>query len=315
MFTYFYQVCIVIFLLQGISSPFLLIVSGVLWWKQSQKLENLKRELGSTREKKIKSVELSELILDGLPKLRPLNCGRCGGNVLLKKAETFCPYCQARGDLPEDYAAAVSLKLQVKSLLKSAVRHWRAANVLTYPPVSWAFFLLIFIEPLVLFPTVVIGSHVFPDTWIDKTFEALGETTTFLLMLSSFFGFIIWMIVFIFLTSLSKSLRVKLPLVPVFEGEIGGRETASCQACGGGIEYDAGDFVCLCNYCNVENFRVRFVRRERAQAEKQKTHTKSMLFGAMEILEDFVGTFFFVLVILVGASMLLTTFYAIKNLL
>jgi hypothetical protein len=35
----------------------------------------------------------------------------------------------------------------------------------------------------------------------------------------------------------------------------------------------------------------------------------------MEILEDFVGTFFFVSLMLVGASMLLIIFYALKNLL
>jgi Zn finger protein HypA/HybF involved in hydrogenase expression len=315
MFAYFYQVCILIFLLQGISIPFLLMISGVLWRKQSQQLESLKGELELTRRKNIKSDQIFESILNGLPKLRPLNCGNCGGSLLLQETETFCPYCHARGDLPEDYAAAVSLKSQIKSLLKSAVRHWRVANVLTYPPVGWIFFLLIFIEPLVLLPTVIIGSNVFPNTWIDKAFEALGETTSFLVMLSAFFGFIIWMIVFIFLTNLSKSLRMELPVVPVFASEIRGSETASCQACGGGIEYDAGDFACLCSYCNVENFRVRFVRREHAHAEKQKTQTKSVLFGAMEILEDFVGTFFFVSVILVGASILLTIYYAIKNLL
>ena len=64
----------------------------------------------------------------------------------------------------------------------------------------------------------------------------------------------------------------------------------------------------------MENFRVRFARRERSRAERQRTQTKSVLFGAMEILEEFVGTFFFVLVILVGACVLLTIFYAIKNL-
>jgi Zn finger protein HypA/HybF involved in hydrogenase expression len=290
-------------------------LSGLLWWKQSQHLDALKKELELSRRKTIVPDKMFELMLNELPKLRPLNCSNCGAGVLLRETETFCPYCHARGDAPEDYAATVALKSHVKSLLKSAVRHWRVANILTYPLAGWTFFLLIFIEPLVLFPTVVIGSNVFPNTWVDKSFEALGERTTFLVMLSAFFGFIIWMIVFIFLTSLSKSLRKKLPVVPVFEGEMRGREAASCQACGGSIEYDAGDFACICSYCNVENFRVRFVRRRRAQVEKQQTRTKSVLFGAMEILEDFVGTFFFVSVILVAASMLLTIFYAIKNLL
>ena len=208
----------------------------------------------------------------------------------------------------------MTLKSEVKGLLKSALRHWRVANLLTNRLVGWLFFLLIFIEPLVLFPAVIIGSNLFPGTWFDRAFEALGERTTFPVMLSAFFGFIVWMVVFIFLTTLSKSLRVELPVVPVFDGGARGRETASCQACGGGVEYDAGDFACLCDYCNVENFRARFARRERARSEELRTRTKSALFGAMEIVEDFVGTFFFVSTILVGASLLLTIFYVIKNL-
>jgi Zn finger protein HypA/HybF involved in hydrogenase expression len=293
----------------------LLIISGVLWWKQSQRLEKLKKELDGAGGKKNKSGGLAELILEGLPKLKPLNCGNCGGNVLLKEAETVCPYCEARGELPEDYAAASSLKTEVKRLLKSAVRNWRAANVLTLPLVGWFFFLMIFVEPLVLFPTALIGSNLYSDTWFDRAFVSLGETVSFLVVLCAFFGFVVWMIVFIFLSNLSKSLRKKLPVVPVFDVKTRGTEAASCQACGGGVEYDKGDFACICSYCNVENFRVQFVKRERVRAEKRKTETKSVLFGAMEILDDFVGTFFFLLIFLVGCPILFGIFYALKSLL
>jgi len=314
MFAYFYQACAAIFILQGVATPFLLLFSGVLWWKQSRRLESLKKDLDSTPGKRLQSDQIFELILKALPKLRPLNCISCGAGLVLHKDETFCPHCHSRGDLPEDYAEAGKLKLEVKSLLKSAVKHWRVANVLTYRPVRWIFVLLIFIEPLVLFPTVLIGSNVFPDTWIDKAFESMGETTSFVIMLAAFLGFIIWMVVFIFLAGVTKGLRRDLPVVPVLEREIRGSETANCEACGGGIEYDAGDFVCVCSYCNVENFRVQFVRRKRALGEKQMKGTKTVLFGALEILEDFVGTFFFVLAILVGASLLLTIWYALKSL-
>jgi hypothetical protein len=179
----------------------------------------------------------------------------------------------------------------------------------------WLFFFMIFIEPLVLFPVTLIGSNMFPDTWIDRAFGSLGEQLGFLIMLSALVGFVVWMIVFIFLTSLSKQLRRKLPVVPVFEKRLSGSEAASCQSCGGGIEYDKGDFACICSYCNVENFRVQFVRRERLQGEKQKTQTKSVLFGAMWILDDFVGTFFFLMLFLIGCPMLFGIIYAIKNLL
>jgi Zn finger protein HypA/HybF involved in hydrogenase expression len=313
MFAYFYQICLVIFLLQGISLPILMIVSGALWWKQSQQLDSLRKALDIFQ--KIKSGSISELILKSLPKLKPLNCPNCGTGVLLKETETLCPNCETRGELPEDYAAAVSRKAEVKKLFKSAIRHWRVANILTLPLVSWIFFSLIFIEPLVLFPVALIGSNLFNNTWIDKAFVSLGETMSFLIVLCAFFGFVVWMIVFMLLTNLSKTLRNKLPLVPVFEGPQRGSETAGCQACGGGIEYDRGDFACMCSYCNVENFRVQFARRERIVGERQKAQTTSVFFSAMEILEDFVGMFFFLSIFLVGCPIIFGIFYAARLLL
>ncbi len=315
MFAYFYQFCLVVFLLQGFALPLLPAVSGALWWRLSRRLEALRQELRADRRKATETDEAFGRMLERLPKLRPLNCESCGGAVLLRREATVCPYCGARGRPPEDYAAALKLKSEAEGLLKSAVRNWRVANLLTKPLARWTFLLLIFAEPLILFPAVVIGSNVFPDAPVDRAFAALGEGWGFLLMLSSLLGFVVWMVVFIFLASLSKSLRVKLPSVPVFEGAARGRETASCQACGGAVEYDAGAFACLCDYCNVENFRARFVRRERARSEKQKAPTRSALCGAVESNEEFLGTFFFVLLILVVASILLTLVYAFKNLL
>ncbi len=313
MFFYLYQICLVIFLLQGVLWPFLLIVSGALWWSHAQKLERLAKELEGFRKGKIKREHLSELILKDLPKLKPLKCVQCGGAVLLKETEVLCPYCETRSALPKDYAATARLKPEVKRLLKSAVNHWRVANLITFPPVSWLFFLMIFAEPLVVFPITLIGSNTYKDTWADQLFTTLGETATFIIMLSAFLGFIVWMIVFIFLSNLSKDLRKSLPAAPVFEESIRGSETAGCQSCGGGIEYDSGAFACLCDYCHVENFRVEFARRERAKAEGRKLQTKSVLFGAMAIIEDFVGTFFFVLLLLCVACVLLVIVQALAN--
>ena len=162
---------------------------------------------------------------------------------------------------------------------------------------------------------MLIGSDLYPDTWFDRAFKTLGESWTFLIMLLAFFGFIIWMVVFIFLNTMSRSLRKNLPLRPVLETPaISGSETDKCQACGGGIEYTAGDFACLCSYCSVENFRVQFVSRERSASESRSSKTRSTLFGAMTIVEDLTGTFFFVISILIGASVLLSLLYAAKNL-
>lgn len=313
MFLYFYQFCLAVFLLQGVLWPVLLVASGALWWRQSQRLERLRKEMGRVRRGKSGKDELSEKLLDDLPKLKPLKCANCGGAALLRETEVLCPYCGTRSELPEDYTAAARIKAEVRRLLKSAIRHWRVANVITFPLVGWFFFLMIFIEPFVLFPATLIGSNMFPDTRFDSLFVALGETTTFIIMLSAFLGFIMWMIVFIFLSKLSGDLRKKLPVVPVIEEKLQGDETASCQSCGGGIEYDKGAFVCVCGYCNVENFRVQFARRERTKSEGQKTQTKFALFGAMEIIEDFVGTFFFVSLLLGIASLLLVIVQALSN--
>ena len=314
MFEYFYDLCAVVFLLQGVSIPVLLAVLYLQWRRQSRQLEDLRKESEAEGRKVSKSDALFEALLRRLPKLRPLKCANCGGGALLRARAAFCPYCGTEGELPEDYAEAVSLKARTAGLLRSAVRHWRVANVLTHPFVRWGFFVMIFAEPLVLFPVVLIGSNLYPDAWVDRVFGALGETVGFLVMLAAFLGFIVWMIVFIMLANLSKTLRASLPVVPVLGGRARGREAASCQACGGGIEYDAGGFACLCGYCNVENFRVRFARRERAHAEEELTLTKAALFGAVDIIEDYVGSAFFLLAILAVACVLLSLFYALKNL-
>jgi Zn finger protein HypA/HybF involved in hydrogenase expression len=314
MFIYVYETSVVIFLLQGVASPLLLIFSGMLWWKQARQLESLKKEMDASRDKKLKSDDLSELILNGLPKLEPLNCSDCAGGLLLKDTEAYCPYCRTRIELPEDYRVSVSLAAELGKLLKCAIRRWRVANILTFPAMRWLFLLLIFIEPLALFPITLIGSNMFNGTWIDKLFVSMGETISFLIMSFAFVGFVVWMIMFIFLANLSKELRRRLPITPVFEKHPSGSETANCQACGGGIEYDKGDFACICSYCNVENFRVQFVRRERVQGEQRKNQTKSVLFGAMQILDEFVGTIFILLVFLVGCPMLFGILYAIRAL-
>src|ERR1051325_9340322 len=154
MFYYFYQVCIAVFLVQGVSVPILLALSGWLWWKQSRRLEALKGELRGARE--LKAGEIPELVLKSLPVLKPLSCANCGGGLLLQETETRCPYCDTRGPPPEDYAEAGALRSEVRKLYASAVRHWRVANVLTFRPARLLFVLLIFAEPFVIFPAVLV---------------------------------------------------------------------------------------------------------------------------------------------------------------
>jgi Zn finger protein HypA/HybF involved in hydrogenase expression len=313
MFLSFYLACSAIFLIQGLALPVLVLISGLVWRRQRREIDAFNTELQLAQHENLKSSPSLDVVLQALPKLQPLMCDHCGAGLLLQETQTFCPHCQKRGGLPEDYAAVTSLRLQIQAALKRAIRYWWAARVLSFRPLNWIFFLMIFAEPFVLFVTVLVGSSTFRETWLDKQFALLGETASFLIMLTAFCGLFIWMFLFIFLASLSKSLRTSLPAVPVFDPEIRGKKTASCQACGGGIEYEAGDFACICSYCNVDNYRVEFAKSERAKAEKGKTRAKSALFAAMGILEDYVGTFFFVGLILGGAFILLVIWIALTG--
>ena len=313
MFLIFYEACVLIFLLQGILLPVLVVGAGCIWNRQSKCLEALRKELQPGPMKAGKGDDPPETLLAGLPKLTPLNCRHCGAAILLREHDTICPSCQRTGELPPDYAAATTLKAQAVSLLKRALRNWRTANLVTHPASRWFFRAMIFVEPLVLFPMVLIGSNVFPNAPIDRTFGKINPNIAMLLMLAAFLGFVIWMVIFIFLAGLGNGLRSKLPNVPKPDQRVRQPENGNCQACGGAIAYDAGDFACLCRYCDVENFRAEFVSRERARIAKQGTKTKSALFGAMEIIDEFLGTFFITLFLLVIAAVLLCLFYAVKN--
>ena len=289
---YFYQSCVVISLMQGISIPFLIIIFRTLSLRHRQKRANLKTELKVGRGGgNNKSTEISELIQNNLPKLQPLKCGTCGAGVLLKETEIFCPHCETRSILPEDYAAAVSLRLEVKKLLKSAIRYWRVANILTLPFVVGLFISLGVIEPLLaLFLPVIIPtiSGTLPTTLADTLMASLGTPLDGIVYLFWISGIIIWTLMFLCLAVTGLNLRKELPVMPVFEEKIRSGETATCHSCGGAIEYDKDDFASICSYCNVENFRVRFTRLKRVETEQQKTRTNFALFGAMKIIENYV---------------------------
>ncbi len=287
---YFYQSCVVISLLQGFSLPFLIIIFRSLSLRHRQNRANLKKELNVVRGHKTKSTEISRLIQNNLPKLQPLKCDTCGAGVLLKETETFCPHCETQGILPEDYAMAVSLRLEVKKLFKSAIRNWRVANILTLPFVIGLFISLGVIEPLLaLFLPVIITttSGTLPNTLADTLMASLGTPLDGIVYLFWISGLIIWPLMFLCLAVTGLELRKELPVVPILEEKIRSSETATCHSCGGAIEYDKDDFASICSYCAVENFRVRFTRLKRAETEQQKTRTNFALFGAMKIIENY----------------------------
>ncbi|MCY7347374.1 MAG: hypothetical protein LH614_14285 [Pyrinomonadaceae bacterium] len=327
---YIYQIFVLIFLLQGFSLPFLMLLFRILQSRQERvglknivfdNVSDLNRQeferLKIVRKDELSSHQISEFVLNSTPHLKPLKCLNCSAGVLLRESETFCPHCSTHGDLPEDYAKAVALKAGNKKLLERAVEHWRAANILTFPRLNVVCIVLAILEPLLLAPVVVNGAYSFPNNSVEGLLAPLGNAAIGGIYSLSMLGVFIWVWIFLGFAFESAELRRKLPIAPILNETISERETTICQSCGGAIEYGGEDFACLCPYCNVENFRVRFTRVKGARHAEQKEQINFVLYGAMEIIEYYVTLFYGLMLVFALVPMLLGAIgllvYALSN--
>lgn len=289
MFRLVYEVALAIFLLQGVLIPVLLTATAISWFRQISRLNVMEKAVERDREQRPAGMDK---LLDSLPKLRPLQCQGCGSPVALEARSARCISCEAVSDLPADYRATMVLRRALARVSAAAIRSWWIARLLTSAPLRLFFRLMIFAEPL-LFLLVIIGAATFDDTPFDRALARLPNEVEFGLATLAICGFIIWMIVFILLSSLGKELRSKLAAFPdIRREELGAAEYAACHACSGGVVFRAGSFAGLCPYCTVATFRAAHARRERARSEAQQVLTRASLFGALEIIEDFTGMFF-----------------------
>jgi len=310
MFRVLYEVVASLAIVQGAGLPLVLVGSGWLWWRQAAQLEALTRAGAAAERRGGKDATDARAALARLPTRAPLRCPACGAATSLRVDATLCTHCGTRGELPADYTALAQLRPQLRALTSRANRHWRVAHLLTRAPVRWLLTAMIFVEPLVLLPVLLIGSNLYPDTWLDRTLTELGEPVAVVLMGFVLLGFVVWMILFIMLAGTSRGLASKLPGMPVFAELALGTRQGECVACGGAIEYEARGIACLCPYCHVENFRVRFVARRRLEAEARERQTRSVLFAATTILEDLTGTVCVLMVALVAIPGLAAAVYA-----
>ena len=306
MFRLVYQGAATVFLLQGVLIPLLLVGFGVAWFRQTSRLEAMKRLVGAGGKGKGKRLAA---LLEAVPKLEPLTCAPCGSPMALEEESARCISCDSLAALPEDYRATRMLRRRLPRLAAAAIRHWRAARMLTAMPVRWLLRLMVLASP-VLFVIVLIGSATYDDSFLDRALDRIGEGWSLALVLMAFSGFILWMIIFGLLAVLSKDLRRKLPAFPDLRRTTAGPEFATCRSCGGGIGFDPGRLACLCSYCTVPNFSAELVRRERGRSEEDQARMRWSLFGAMEIIEEFTATLFFSMAILVGAFALLALWSA-----
>ena len=282
----YYEAALLIFLFQGISFPFVVLFAYIICLRQWRRLQALQQKARAS------AVRLGFALSTALlPKFRPLNCPQCGAGMLLETNDIRCVHCQHREAVPKDYQRAVLLKNQVRQQLKSALRAWRLAWVLTSRPVVWFLGLLLIAEPIVLIPIVLVGSEKYPHTRIDDWLAPYQSTgLPGLVGGISLMGGFTWWLGLAMLAGRSNSMRTKLPVFPVRTKELRGSETANCQSCGGAIQYDRGDFATICSYCHVENYRVQFARTERHRGEQEEFQAKFALFDALSIVNEFLFT-------------------------
>lgn len=311
MFRQIYEAALALFLVQGVAIPLLLLVAGWQWHRQIKRMSVIEAALADGKKQRKETISA---LLKALPKLQPLNCASCGAPLALDGAQATCTGCRSVSSLPDDYLATMNLRRVLPKLAAAAVRHWRVARLLTFAPTRWFFRFMVLGEPA-LFVLVLIGAATFDDTWADRLFERIGEGWSFAIMLMAFGGFILWMVVFIFLASLAKEMRVETRDYARPPRMTGGaaEEFSTCRSCGGGLRFGRGRLAALCGYCTVPNFRAAAARQERAQSEDAQADAQTSLFCAMEIVEGFTGTFFVTMSILTVGFVLLIGWIALTG--
>jgi hypothetical protein len=206
---------------------------------------------------------------------------------LLDPDSLRCPNCGHQCRVPPDYRAALVLKQNLQRLLRSAQAAWRFAWALTSIPARILLVLLIVAQALAVVPLALLDFDRRPDTAVFRFLATFPEGPVFFI---GVLGEASWLIGLCLLIDISKRMHRNLPVFPALSPEVQKRETATCQSCGGAIEYDRGDFATICPYCHVENFRVQSTRTARGRGEKQQAQMEFTLFGALNIVNEFLWT-------------------------
>ena len=305
MYPYWYQACVLLLYAQAIIMPFIMVWTFWLTRRQDCRLLALQKEMRLAQGKRLSMDGPAGSLLGKLPKFQPLHCPKCGAGMLLGTEEVICPSCQHRDEVPKDYAVAISLKQKLGKMQRSALWHWRLANLLTLPGITKALAVIALAEPFVIVPTILSAADHPPDVWVVRALLPYMDKHYGLVELTAAVGLISWVIIMMILAQTGASLRKQLPVVPVMTKEVHSPETAACESCGGAIQYDTGEFATICPYCHVENYRVQFARRERAREEETEKQTTFALFGALQIIDECLSLFWafgmlLVLVALIG---------------
>jgi hypothetical protein len=273
---------ILILLFQGLSLPFGVVGVYFICMRQWKRLVAIQKHAGASATR-----GAFHEVTRGLPAFTPLKCSKCGAGLLLQPDALHCGRCGHQTSVPPDYRAALALKQKLQRLLRSAQGAWRFAWGLTSRPARILLILLIAAQALAFVPLALLDFDRRPDTAVFRYLATFPEGPLFFI---GVLGEASWLIGLCLLIDLSKRLRRGLPAFPELGQALRVSETANCQSCGGAIQYDRGDFATICPYCHVANYRVQSTRTERGRREKQQSRMEFTLFGALNIVNEFLWT-------------------------
>jgi Zn finger protein HypA/HybF involved in hydrogenase expression len=296
---------ILILLFQGLSLPFGVVIVYFICMRQWKQLVAIQKHAG-TAARRGSFHEAGR----GLPAFEPLKCSKCGAGLVLEPDALHCGNCGHQSSVPPDYRAAVALKQNLQRLLRSAQGAWRFAWALTSRPARLLLVLLIAAQVLAFVPLALIDFDRRPDTAVFRYLATFPEGPLFFV---GVLGEASWLIGLCLLIDLSKRLRRGLPVFPLLTQELKVSETATCQSCGGAIHYDHRDFAAICPYCHVENFRVQSTRTARGRDEKHQSRVEFTLFGALNIVNEFLWTIWIWGAMAVAAALVIAGKIALSN--
>lgn len=297
-----YEVSRTVLVAQGLG--LLVLVPGTMWLS----LGKLDRgDISGFPHKKDRAP--SRLTIKSLPKLQPLNCPQCGAAAALRRNGLFCPSCGTQSKLDADYASVATQQSLARRLIWRARVYWTLARIISHRFNKFVAGVM-FLAELLVFPTAyLVGEHVFANShsWFDQMNDAtvdflklkIGSHATDALMMMvaclCITALFIWLIIFFMIFADTIEMRGKLPKMIVNHRS---HEFTNCQDCGGKIEYLWNDFMCLCPYCHVQNFRAQFVQMQRASAESKTRSAKASLAEAVRIIDDFLSQLWIVSVVI-----------------
>ncbi len=238
------------------------------------------------RDKKYTGHDATELD-DGraLPRLEPIECPECGGEVPLAETDVICPSCAASVAMPEDYARTVALRQRADKALRAAVSALIIARVYSSWPVRW---LLRSVALVWLLLTIVgmITSLSTDAVWFPLAIVSMAGGAIVSMSLLHFGRYL-------------RDTRWWIPDLP--RRRKAPAETLACRTCGADQRFARGQLVAACPYCGAENLRASLAR---SLASERALGAESTLVKAERKLrqdrERAVATFFRTAVIYLG---------------